>query len=164
MAKTKKNILKLSNKIKFRKPSKALSNRPTDHINFKKTVPSLTAFAVQAAKNGLLSRRQLEAGRIILKRRVKNYQGRVVVLIQPDRIVTKRALETRMGRGKGAVHNQIALISKGQLLYAFEGPPLGKIQLAFKKLQPKIAIPTVLVTTVGQFSKPMLKFKRRKRR
>lgn len=164
MAKLKKGGLKISNKIKFRKPSKSLSNKPTNHLEFKRTVPSLAPYAVQAAKAGLLTRRQLETGRIILKRRVKNFNGRVVVLIQPDRIVTKRALETRMGRGKGAPNKQVALISKGQLLYAIEGPPKVIIEQVFKKMQPKITVPTVLISTFVPYNKPRFKFKRPKRK
>lgn len=146
-------MLRISNKIKFRKPSKSLSNKPQIQPEFKKTVPQLARFAIQASKSGFLTRNQLEAGRIVLKRRSKKFNGKVFVLIKPDRIVTKRALETRMGRGKGAPINQIALINKGQLLYEVGGPPLEKMKLIFQKMRQKISVPTVLIITSNVFTK-----------
>jgi large subunit ribosomal protein L16 len=153
----KKNILRISNKIKFRKPSKALSNKPTVCIEFRKTQPTIARYSIQAAKNGLLTRNQLEAGRIVLKRCAKLYNGKVVVLFKPDRIVTKRALETRMGRGKGAPNKQVALLSRGQLIYEVDGPPFERMQQLFAKVRQKISVPTALISAENAYFRPMKK-------
>jgi large subunit ribosomal protein L16 len=139
-----KLFLSISAKVKYRKPSKSLSNKPSNKLVFGSTVPTLARYSIQAAKPGLLTKNQLEAGRIVLKRRVKGFRGNVWVLVKPTRIVTKRALETRMGRGKGAPHIQLAPVAAGQLLYEVEGPPISTMRLVFAKLRPKISVPTVL--------------------
>ena len=145
MGKKKKTQLFISNKIKFRKPSKSLSNAPTTHLTFKHTVPSLGSYVIQAATSGLITKNQLESARIVAKRRIKGSNGFVWVLLRPRQIVTKRALETRMGRGKGAPFKQLSLISKGQLLFELHGVSLPRMQMIFIKMREKISVKINLV-------------------
>ena len=146
MAKKKKNLLAISNKIKFRKPSKQLSNKPVGHLTYSKTVPQLSNYVIQSASSGLITRNQLEAVRVAIKRRVKQWRGKVWVLLYPDRIVTKRALETRMGRGKGAPNKQIALVAPGQLMYEISGPPMERMRIIFTKALQKLSVKSLLLS------------------
>lgn len=145
MAKKKKTQLIISNKLKFRKPSKSLSNAPITHLTFKQTLPTLGEYAIQAASSGLVTRNQLESARVVIKRRVKGNDGHVWVLLRPRQIVTKRALETRMGRGKGAPVKQVSLVSKGQILFEFEGVPYYRACMIFKKMHEKLPVKVNLI-------------------
>lgn len=60
-------------------------------------------------------------------------------------IVTKRALETRMGRGKGAPHHQILVITKGQILLGMQGLPLSRMLMVFNKMKEKLSVKTKLI-------------------
>jgi len=157
----KKQQLAISNKVKFRKPSKSLSNAPEGHLTFKKTQPNFGRYLIQAAEGGLITKGQLEAVRVVIRRRLKVIKGKVWVLLKPDRIVTKRALETRMGRGKGAPNRQIALIAKGQLLYEIFGPRAYVMSKVFKKAREKLSVVTTLIDTVSKIKfMPIRKFRR----
>lgn len=92
-----------------------------------------------------MTKGQIEATRIALRRPIKAYpKSRLWVRIKPTVVVTKRALETRMGRGKGNPVNQVALISPGQILFEIIGPPVYKMRAIYEKAKKKIASPTIL--------------------
>lgn len=149
--KKKKSNLIISQKLKYRRPRKGLSNVLLNYFSFKQTVPQFSTFAVQAAKAGSMTRNQLEAVRVGFRRPIKKLPGSSVwVLLKPDRIVTKRAQETRMGRGKGSPFKQIVLIHKGQLLFEMKGPSLLKMRLIFEKVHKKIPVPTSLIVVKGK--------------
>jgi len=138
MPSKKKHSLVISSKLKFKKPSKHLSNINYIQPIFKQTVPQFGKFLIQAAKSGVVSKYQLEAVRVSLRRPIKTIKGsRVWVCLKPDRLVTKRSAETRMGRGKGSVHSQIALISKGQILFEIIGPTAVLMNSIYEKAKKK---------------------------
>src|SRR5271154_6872888 len=119
----KKKNLQLSSKFWFKKPSKSLSNLVLGFSSFKNTRLLYGTFGIQANKAGFMEKGQIESIRIMLKRPIKKFlNSKVWVLIKPNRIVTKRANETRMGKGKGAPFKQVALVSKGQVIFEFTGP------------------------------------------
>jgi large subunit ribosomal protein L16 len=144
----KKSQLSISKKIKFTKPRKGLTNLRENSLVFRKTRPILGNYAVQASEAGFLTKNQLEAVRIYFKKFIKKVRdSRVFVLVKPTRIVTKRSQSTRMGRGKGSPKTQIALISKGQLIYEIFCTAVKPILLAFDKAQDKLSVKTKLVKT-----------------
>jgi len=109
-------------------------------------VPKFGRFALQAKQSGTMTRGQIEAMRISLRRPIKHIKkAKVWVLIKADKIITKRSAETRMGKGKGAPSSQLALIEKGQLLYEIQGPTLLKMKTIFLKTYKKLSIQSVLI-------------------
>jgi large subunit ribosomal protein L16 len=144
----KKSGLVLSPKLKFKKPSKHLSNLVLNRLTFKGSKVRFAKFAVQAAKDGVMSKGQIEAIRISFRKPyAKKRKATVFVLIKPDQIVTKRSAETRMGRGKGSPIKKIVLIAKGQLLYEVRGPNYLQMVSLFHKTQKKFSFPVNLINS-----------------
>ena len=79
-------------------------------------------FGLQAVENGRLTARQIEAARIAMTRHVKR-QGKIWIRIFPDKPVSKRPAETRMGKGKGAVDRWETVIKRGRVMYEMGGVP-----------------------------------------
>src|SRR5207253_5018853 len=86
---------------------------------------------LQALETGRLSARQIEAGRIAMTRFIKR-GGRVWIRVFPDKPITKKPLETRMGHGKGNVEEWVAIVKMGRILYEMEGvtPEIAKEAMA----------------------------------
>jgi large subunit ribosomal protein L16 len=103
-------------KTKFRKQQKGrirgVAKGGTD-INF-------GDFGLQATSSGLLTARQIEAARIAMTRHIKR-QGKIWIRVFPDKPITKRPAETRMGKGKGSVELWACPVSRGRVLYEMEG-------------------------------------------
>ncbi|MDA3898084.1 MAG: 50S ribosomal protein L16 [Desulfobacteraceae bacterium] len=77
-------------------------------------------FGLQAAECGYITARQIEAARIAMTRYVKR-GGKMWIRIFPDKPVTKKPAEVRMGKGKGAPEGWVAVIKPGKILYEMEG-------------------------------------------
>lgn len=77
-------------------------------------------FGLQAIVPGRLTARQIEAARIAITRHVKRH-GRVWIRIFPDKPITKKPAETRMGKGKGNPEEWVAVVKPGRVLYEMEG-------------------------------------------
>lgn len=77
-------------------------------------------FGLQATECGFMSARQIEAARIAITRRVKK-GGKIWIRIFPDKPITKKPAETRMGKGKGNFECWVAVIKPGKVLYEIEG-------------------------------------------
>jgi len=94
-------------------------------------------FGLQAIGRGWLSAREIEAARVALTRHIKR-GGRVWIRIFPDKPLTKKPAETRMGKGKGAPEMWVAVIKPGRMLFEMEGvaPDVGReaLRLAAHKL------------------------------
>ena len=103
-------------KTKFRKQQKGrirgVAKGGTD-INF-------GDFGLQATSSGLLTARQIEAARIAMTRHIKR-QGKIWIRVFPDKPITKRPAETRMGKGKGSVELWACPVNRGRVLYEMEG-------------------------------------------
>ena len=142
----KKKNLNISQKIKFRKPSKSLSNLNYTSTFYKNNVLRFGEYGIQALKACFMHKGQIEACRVALRRLAKRSTGsRIWVRVKPSVIVTKRSLETRMGRGKGAPVGLVALISPGQILYEIKGVPNYRINWIYERMKKKIATPSCLV-------------------
>ncbi len=98
-------------------------------------------YALQALEPGWITSRQIEAARIAITRHIKR-QGKVWIRIFPDKPITKKPLETRMGKGKGSPEGWVAVVKPGRILYELEGVghELGKeaMRLASHKLPIKV--------------------------
>lgn len=77
-------------------------------------------YGLQAIESGFISARQIEAGRVAISRHMKR-GGKVWIRIFPDKPITKKPLETRMGKGKGAVEGWVAPVKRGRILFEMVG-------------------------------------------
>jgi large subunit ribosomal protein L16 len=98
-------------------------------------------FALQALECGWITARQIEAARIALTRYVKR-TGKVWIRIFPDKPITKKPAETRMGKGKGPSEGWVAVVKSGKVLYEIEGVPEEKAREALRIASFKLPIQT----------------------
>ncbi|MDO9351729.1 MAG: 50S ribosomal protein L16 [Deltaproteobacteria bacterium] len=98
-------------------------------------------FGLQATECGWLSARQIEAARIAMTRFIKR-TGRIWIRIFPDKPITKKPAETRMGKGKGPPEDWVAVIRPGRILYEMEGVPEERAREAFLLASHKLPIST----------------------
>jgi large subunit ribosomal protein L16 len=101
-------------------------------------------FGLQAQETGRLSSRQIEAARIAMTRYVKR-GGKVWIRIFPDKPITKKPAETRMGKGKGNPEEWVAVVKMGRMLYEMEGVPVKVAQEALRLAAHKLPIATRFV-------------------
>ena len=100
-------------------------------------------FGLTALENGWLTNRQIEAARIAMTRKIKR-GGKVWINLFPDKPVTQKPAETRMGSGKGSPEHWVAVVKPGRVMFELAGVPeaLAKdaLQLAGSKLSVKTKI------------------------
>jgi large subunit ribosomal protein L16 len=101
-------------------------------------------FGLQTLECGWLTARQIEAGRIAMTRHVKR-GGKVWIRVFPDKPITKRPAETRMGKGKGNPEMWVARVKPGRILYELEGVPLEVAQEAMRLAGHKMPVKTKFV-------------------
>ena len=106
---------------------------------------SFGEYGLKATTRGRMTSRQIEAARRALTRFIKR-GGRVWIRVFPDKPVTKKPLEVRMGSGKGNVEYWVALIQPGAVLYEMEGIAEAQAREAFKLAASKLPVRTVFVT------------------
>jgi large subunit ribosomal protein L16 len=98
-------------------------------------------FGLQATTHGYLSNRQIEAARVAMTRHMKR-GGKVWVTIFPDRPVTKKPAETRMGSGKGNPEEWVAAVRPGRVLFELAGVPEGIAREALRLAAHKLPLHT----------------------
>ncbi|MCB9777343.1 MAG: 50S ribosomal protein L16 [Alphaproteobacteria bacterium] len=101
-------------------------------------------FGLQATECGWLTARQIEAGRIALTRHVKR-GGKVWIRVFPDKPISKKPAETRMGKGKGAPEYWVAVVKPGRIIYELEGVPVEMAKEAFRLCGHKLPLATRFV-------------------
>ncbi len=101
-------------------------------------------FGLRALECGWVTDREIEAGRIAITRFVKR-SGRVWIRMFPDKPITKKPQETRMGKGKGAPEQWVAVIKPGRILYEMEGIPEKEAREAMRLAAQKLSIRTRFV-------------------
>ena len=106
-------------------------------------------YGLKVLESGRLTARQIEAGRIAMTRFIKR-GGKVWIRVFPDKPVTKKPAETRMGHGKGNVEEWHAVVKMGRILYEMEGVTLDIAQEAMRLAAMKLPIKTRLVTRETQ--------------
>lgn len=122
-------------KIKYRKTQKG---RMTGFARRGSDV-SFGEYALQAVSCGWLTSRQIEAARVAMTRHVKR-GGKIWIRIFPDKPLTKKPAETRMGKGKGNPELWVAVIRPGRVLYEMEGVTEETAREAFRLAAHKLPI------------------------
>ena len=102
-------------------------------------------FGLQATESGWITQRQLEAARIAMTRHIKR-GGRIWIRIFPDKPITKKPAETRMGKGKGSPEGWVAVIKPGRVLYEMEGVNESIAREAFRLAAAKLPFKTTFVS------------------
>jgi large subunit ribosomal protein L16 len=128
-------------KVKFRKQQRgrrAGMAKGGDYIAF-------GDFALQALETGWVTARQIEAGRIAISRHVKR-GGKVWIRVFPDKPITKKPLETRMGKGKGNPEEWVAVVKPARILFELEGVPRDVAEAAMRLASHKFGIKTRFIT------------------
>jgi len=101
-------------------------------------------YGLKATEAGWLTDKQIEAARVAVTRFIKR-GGKVWVRVFPDKPITKKPAETRMGKGKGPPEGWVAVIKPGRILYEMEGVTLEEAREALRLASHKIGIPTAFV-------------------
>jgi large subunit ribosomal protein L16 len=102
-------------------------------------------YGLKVMRCGWITSRQIEAARIAMTRFIKR-GGKVWIRVFPDKPITKKPSETRMGKGKGAPEEWVAVIRPGKILFEMEGVPLEIATEAMRLAASKLPLPTRLVT------------------
>jgi large subunit ribosomal protein L16 len=101
-------------------------------------------YGLKALECGWVTDRQIEAGRIAITRFIKR-NGRIWIRMFPDKPITKKPQETRMGKGKGAPEQWVAVIKPGRILYEMEGVTEQEARTALRLAAHKLGIKTKIV-------------------
>ena len=110
---------------------------------------SFGEYGIQALEPGWITARQIEAARIAMTRHVKR-GGKVWIRIFPDKPVTKKPAETRMGKGKGNPEGWVAVVKPGRVLYEMSGVDEAVAKEAMRLAAHKLPIATKFVKRMGQ--------------
>ena len=102
-------------------------------------------FGLKALENGWLTNRQIEAARIAMTRKIKR-GGKVWINVFPDKSVTKKPAETRMGSGKGSPEGWVAVIKPGRVMFELAGVPEPLAKDALRLAAMKLPIKTKIVS------------------
>ena len=102
------------------------------------------SYGLKAIEAGWITARQIEASRIVISRIVRKV-GKMWIRIFPDKPVTARPAETRMGKGKGALDHWVAVIKPGKILFEIDGVSKEEADQAFRDAGHKLPMKTKVV-------------------
>ena len=102
-------------------------------------------YGLMSLQPGWITSRQIEAARIAMTRHIKR-GGKIWIRVFPDKPITKKPAETRMGTGKGGVEYYVAVVKPGRILYEMEGMTPEVATSALKLAQAKLPVLTKIVT------------------
>ena len=122
-------------RTKFRKQQKG-KNRG---IAWRGSDVSFGDFGLQATESSFVTSRQIEACRMAIQRHVKR-AGKLWIRVFPDKPVTKKPLEVRMGSGKGAVEGWVAVVKPGKVMFELGGIPETDAREAFRLAGTKLPV------------------------
>lgn len=103
-------------RLKYRKPHRVKLKQKT----VKGSTVSFGDYGLKAIEAGRITNRQIESARIAMTRHMKR-EGQVWIRIFPDRPITKKPLEVRMGKGKGALDHYVAMVQPGRIMFEITG-------------------------------------------
>ena len=129
-------------RVKYRKVQKAKGNM--NGISGRGNQLSNGMFGIKSIDQNLLTSRQIEAARIAATRHMKR-EGQLWIKIFPDKPITKKPLEVRMGKGKGAVEYWAAVVKPGRILFEVGGVPLDVAKEALRLAAQKLPVKTKFV-------------------
>ncbi|MEX0599440.1 MAG: 50S ribosomal protein L16 [Rhodothermales bacterium] len=127
-------------RIKYRKKHKGKMRGKASRGN----LVSFGEYGLQATEPHWISNRQIEAARIAMTRHIKR-GGKVWIRIFPDKPITSKPAETRMGKGKGNVEGWVAVVKPGRVMFEMEGVPRDVAQRAMELAAAKLPIKTRFV-------------------
>ena len=128
-------------KVKYRKQQKGRTRGKA----YRGSTLEFGDYGLQALERGRLTAQQIEAARIAITRHVKR-GGKIWIRIFPDKPITKKPAETRMGKGKGAPEGWVAVVKPGRILYEMEGVAEDVAAEAFRLAGHKLPLPTRFVS------------------
>ncbi|MES1937706.1 50S ribosomal protein L16 [Salinisphaera hydrothermalis] len=127
-------------RVKFRKVQKGRNRGLAQRGN----EVSFGEYGLKAVERGRLTARQIEAARRAMTRHIRR-GGKTWIRVFPDKPVTKKPIEVRMGKGKGNVEFWVAKVQPGSMLYEMEGVSREVAQEAFRLAASKLPVKTVFV-------------------
>ena len=128
-------------KVKFRKQQRGRRRG----VATRGAKVSFGDFGLQAMEAGWVTARQIEAARIAMTRHVKR-GGKIWIRIFPDKPVTKKPLETRMGKGKGPLESWVAVIRPANVLFEVDGVPEAVARESLRLAATKLPIKTKFIS------------------
>ena len=128
-------------RTKYRKVFKSRN----DGLSWNGAAVSFGEFGLKATSHGQLTARQIEAARRSISRYVKR-GGKMWIRVFPDKPITKKPIEVRMGAGKGNVEYWVAQIAPGRVIYEIEGVDEATAREAFRLAAAKLSVTTQFVT------------------
>ena len=127
-------------RTKFRKQQKGRNNG----VAVRGSSVSFGEYGLKSTSRGRITARQIEAARRSISRHVKR-TGKMWIRIFPDKPITKKPLEVRMGKGKGSVEFWVAQVKPGTMLYEIQGVPEELAREAFTLAAAKLPLKTTFV-------------------
>ncbi|MEM6629775.1 MAG: 50S ribosomal protein L16 [Bacteroidota bacterium] len=127
-------------KVKFRKPQKGRMKG----YSKRGTAVSFGSYGLKALENAFITSRQLEACRVVISRTMKR-EGKVWIRVFPQKSITKKPAEVRMGKGKGNPEYWAAVVKPGAVLFELDGVPESVAKDALKLAADKLPIKTKFV-------------------
>ncbi len=127
-------------KVKYRKQQKGRMKGTA----YRGSILSFGAFGLQAIECGRMTAQQIEAARVAMTRHVKR-GAKIWIRVFPDKPITKKPAETRMGKGKGSPEGWVAVVKPGKILYEMEGVSADLATEAFRLASHKLPFRTRLV-------------------
>ena len=124
-------------KVKYRKQQKGRMKGKASRGN----TLAFGDFGLQALECCWLTAKQIEAGRIAITRHVKR-GGKIWIRVFPDKPITKKPAETRMGKGKGAVEKWVAVVERGRIIFELSGLEESRAREALRLAAYKLPIKT----------------------
>jgi len=106
---------------------------------------SFGSMAIQATGRGFLTSRQIEAGRRAMTRHVKR-DGKIWIRVFPDKPITAKPAETRMGKGKGGLDHYVAVVKPGRILFEIDGVDPEVAKEAFRLAMHKLPVKTTIIS------------------
>ncbi|MBN1793610.1 MAG: 50S ribosomal protein L16 [Candidatus Omnitrophica bacterium] len=128
-------------RVKYRKAQRGRRKGSS----YKGTQVSFGEFGLKALENGWVSNIQIEAARVSMTRHLRR-GGKAWIRIFPDKPVTKKPAETRMGKGKGMPDHWVCVVRKGRVLFELEGVPQELAREALRLAAHKLSIKTKFVS------------------
>lgn len=128
-------------RTKYRKQQKGRNTG----IAQKGSTVSFGSFGLKSLDNARITSRQIEAARIAMTRYMKR-EGKVWIRIFPDKPITSKPQEVRMGKGKGALDHWVALVQPGRILFELDGVPQDVAMEALRLAAQKLPIQTKVST------------------
>ena len=128
-------------RTKYRKQHKGRN----EGLSWSANAVSFGEFGLRATQTGRLTARQIEAARRAVRRYVKR-GGKLWIRVFPDKPVTQKPIEVRMGSGKGNVEYWVAQIQPGRMIYEIEGVDEVTAREAFRLAAAKLSVTTQFVT------------------